>query len=79
MATLTKTRSPILDALDIESYQYLSIAAPDLLAAIEAEVENGKSADQIQRLVAAEIGPEREALARRCRQAASYIERRQRG
>lgn len=37
--------SPILQALDAESYNWLSVQAPELLTAIEAEVANGNYDD----------------------------------
>lgn len=70
-------RSPVLDALDADSYQWLATQAPDLLTAIELEMGDGRSPDQLQRLVAAHVGPEREALANRVYQAARHILRRQ--
>lgn len=67
--------SPILQALDAESYNWLSVQAPELLTAIEAEVANGKTPEAIGRMVAAHVGPDRTALAIRCQQAAAYIQR----
>lgn len=69
------TKSPILDALNAESYAWLSTQCPELLTAIETEIANGRSPEAIARLVAAHVGSERQALATRCFQAASYIQR----
>lgn len=69
--------SPILQALDAESYDYLSTAAPELLTAVEQEVANGRSPEAIGRMVAAHVGSDRTALAIRCRQAAAYVQRMQ--
>jgi hypothetical protein len=70
-------RSPILVAIDADSYDYLSTAFPDLLAAIEVEVRAGKTPDQIMRLVLQAVGPDRQALAYRCQQAAHHVARTQ--
>lgn len=72
-------RSPIVEALNADSWQWLSTTAPELLDAVESEVASGKSPDQIARLVAAHVGPERNALATRVLQAAMHVERTQRG
>lgn len=74
---MNPTKSPILDALNADSYNWLSTTAPDLLNAVEAEVQNGKTPEAIARLVASHVGPEREALAIRCRQAAAHVQRMQ--
>ena len=66
-------RSPILEALDQESYDYLETAFPDLLAAIETEVRAGKTPEKVMKLVLQAVGPDRLALAYRCQQAAHYI------
>ena len=57
-----KTRSPILDALNFESYQWLALQAPELIDAIESEVAAGRTPEQIQRIVSGHVGAEREAL-----------------
>lgn len=64
--------SPILDALDADSHQWLSLQNPDLLTAIEIEMGKGKSPEQIRRMIAAYVGPEREALSLRAYQAARH-------
>lgn len=74
---MSKNRSPIVDALNAESYQFLSTIAPDLLNAIEGEIGNGKTAEQIKRMIIGHVGPEREALANRAFQAAQHVERTQ--
>lgn len=66
-------RSVILEALDYESFEYMQVAFPDLLAAIEKEVGNGMKPDQVMRLVLQAVGPDRTALAYRCLQAAHYL------
>lgn len=73
------TRSPILDALDAESHEYLGNTAPELLSAIESEIASGMRPDAIRRLVAAHVGSDRQALAVRCLQAARHAARMQRG
>lgn len=73
------TRSPILDALDADSWQWMSATSPELLDAIEREVADGKTPAQIQRTIAAHVGPERNALATRAYQAARHCARMQRG
>jgi hypothetical protein len=73
-----KPRSPILDALDLDSYDWLSTQAPELMDAIAQEVAAGKSPEQIRRIIVGYIGPDRLALAERAAQAAAYVERTQR-
>lgn len=67
--------SPVLDALDAESYEWLGTQAPELLSAIEAEIAAGKKPAQLSRMVSAYVGPERDGLAKRVLQAAKYVER----
>lgn len=70
-----RTTSPIIAALDRDSYDWLSTAAPELLDAIESEVAAGRTPEAVGRMVAAHVGAERSALAIRCQQAAAYIAR----
>ena len=69
--------SPLIAALDADSYEYLSTQSPELLSAIEAEVAAGKTPSQCARLVSQYVGPERDGLARRVYQAAAHVERMQ--
>ena len=68
-------RSPILEALDSESYDFLEANYPDLLAAIEIEVSEGAKPDEIYKIVNRHVGPDRWALTMRIRQAANHISR----
>lgn len=70
---MTPKQSPILDALDADSYEYLADANPELLAAIEKEVQRGLSPLEIKRMVTLHVGYDRLALALRCYQAARFI------
>jgi len=67
--------SPVLAALDADSYSWLSTQAPELLDAVEQEIAAGRTPQFLMRQVAAHVGPEREALAMRVYQAARHIER----
>ena len=61
-------------ALDYESYSYLLKHAPDLVDAIEKELEAGQTPDAIRWFISAQVGPERQALALRAEQAARYMQ-----
>ena len=60
-------------ALDKESFEWLEINYPNLLAALEAEIGNGAEPDQVYRYVLAYFG--REEIARRLQQAARNMQR----
>lgn len=62
------------DALDAESFDYLTVHAPRLLDAIEFELNSGRSPGQLRRMVQDNIGPERAGLALRVEQAARAIQ-----
>lgn len=68
-----KPPSPLVAALDAESYAYLSTCAPDILVAVEAEIASGKTPEQVQRIAAQHLGPDRQALAVRVWQAARHV------
>lgn len=76
---MAKAISPIVIALNAESYDWLSAQNPDLVSAIEAEVAAGTKAETIYRMVSQYVGPERQALAVRVRQATHHILLTQRG
>lgn len=63
------------DALDAESFDYLTVHAPRLLDAIEFELSNGRSPAQLRRMVQDNIGAERAGLALRVEQAARAIQK----
>lgn len=65
----------VMAVLDQMSYEWLSVNAPDLLVAIELELNEGTGPDGIRFLVQRHVGPDREGLALRCQQAARYMER----
>lgn len=62
MATIDMPRLGAI--LDRESYEWLAAAHPDILAAIEAEVAAGQTAEQIRLFVVRQT--ERVDLAKRC-------------
>lgn len=64
---------PLRDALDAESYDWLTTHAPRLLDAIEQELVQGKTPEQLRRIVQDNIGAERVGLALRIEQAARAI------
>lgn len=68
-------QSPLLAALDAESYEYLVQAAPGIAEAVESEVLAGRTPEQIRRMVLQHVGSERAALAERCCQAARFLAR----
>lgn len=61
------------DALDSESYDYLTVHAPLLLEAIENELDVGRTPAELRRMVQANVGSERVGLALRVEQAARAI------
>lgn len=71
MATIDMPRLGAI--LDRESYEWLAAAHPDILAAIEAEVAAGRTAEQIRLFVVRHTG--RAEIAQRCEQAARWVER----
>jgi hypothetical protein len=66
--------TPLTEALDAMSYQWLSAQAPDLVLAIEAELTGGRSPYQIRLLTQRHVGPDRDGLALRCEQAARHMQ-----
>jgi hypothetical protein len=60
-------------ALDRMSYDYLATNAPDLLLAIEEELDAGISPEGVRFFVQRRVGPDREGLALRCEQAARHM------
>ena len=70
-----RTQSPILAALDRESYLWLAAQSPDILSAVEDEVASGTKPEAIYRMVSQHVGSERQALAIRVHQAANHIAR----
>ncbi len=71
MATIDMPRLGAI--LDRESYEWLAAAHPDILAAIEAEVAAGRTAEQIRLFVVRQTG--RIEIALRCEQSARHIAR----
>lgn len=67
----------VITALDRMSFEWLSVNAPDLVVAIEQEVDAGTDPDAIRFLVQRHVGPDREGLALRCQQAARHMRRRE--
>lgn len=70
MATRMRELS-LEEALANDAYEWLAINHPDLIDAIKFEIEkNKRSPEDIKRIVAQQVGPDRNALAMRCYQAA---------
>jgi hypothetical protein len=67
------TGKALAAALDRMSYEYLSTNAPDLIVAINQELQNGIDPKGIRFIVQRHVGPDREGLALRCEQAARYM------
>lgn len=67
------TQSPLLIAIDQDAYEWLAVYAPIYLAAIERELSMGRSPLDIRQIVSSNIGPDRQALALRCEQAARHL------
>ena len=63
----------LVAALDRMSYEYLSTNAPDLIVAIDRELQAGNEPEGIRFIVQRHVGPDRNGLALRCEQAARYI------
>ena len=57
-----------------EAADYLQDNAPDVYAGIKSAVNEGKTPADIRRHVAALIGPDRSAMAKRVELAAMYVE-----
>lgn len=76
MGTRTKTKiakMPALQAaLDRESYEWLAMNAPAILDALETEIAQGRSPEQVYLWVLGEYG--RDELAQRLRQAARNMQ-----
>ena len=68
---ITQTMDRLGKALDRESYEWLASHTADILAAVEAEVEAGRTPEQIRLFVIRKTG--REELAQRCEQAARHV------
>lgn len=60
-------------ALDRQSWQWLQDADSDIAAALEAEVAQGATPDDIRRFILAHVGPDRSGLAARAMSAARYL------
>ncbi|MBP8294440.1 MAG: hypothetical protein KAX65_16800 [Caldilineaceae bacterium] len=73
MASSNAALSPLLAAIDYDAYEWLSTNAPHYLAAIEKEIQGGRSPEAIRQIVSSRVGPERQGLALRCEQAARHI------
>lgn len=65
--------TPVVDALDEESAEWMSTHAPLLMDAIQDEIDGGRTPDEIYRLVARSVGADRQPLAMRCRSAARHL------
>ena len=65
--------SPILTAIDADAFDWLVRQAPVYVSAIEAELQAGRTPTEIRYIVQTNIGPDRQALALRCEQAARHM------
>jgi hypothetical protein len=66
--------TPLTEALDAMSYQWLSAQAPELVLAIDEELNSGRSPYQIRLVAQQHVGPDRDGLALRCEQAARHMQ-----
>lgn len=66
--------SPLTEALDAISYQWLTTQAPELVVAIDQELDSGRTPYQIRLAAQRHVGPDRDGLALRCEQAARYMQ-----
>lgn len=66
---------PLMAVIDRDGYEYLEVVHPDYLTAVEAELQAGHTPDEIRRKVLRLAGPDRQALAMRCEQAARFLSR----
>lgn len=73
MASNNVAPSPLLAAIDYDAYEWLATNAPHYLAAIEKEIQSGRSPEAIRQIVSSRVGSERQGLALRCEQAARHI------
>lgn len=71
---ITHTFTHLSPAINSDGWEWLQNNAPDYATAVQKEVAAGKSPDQIYRYMLVELGLHREPLARRCRQAAAYLQ-----
>ena len=70
---MTTTISPLLTAIDADAFDWLVRYAPVYVEAIEKELRTGRSPSEIRYIVQTNIGPDRQALALRCEQAARHM------
>ena len=66
-------QSVLLNAIDLDAYEWLSHHAPIYLEAIEVEMSRGMTPEQIRNFMLRNVGPERSGLALRLEQASRHI------
>lgn len=66
---------PLMAVIDRDGYEYLEVERPDYLQAVQQELDGGYSPEEIRRKVLRIGGPDRQALAMRCCQAARHMSR----
>ena len=71
--TTTKPGAALGAAFDKMSYEYLSTNAPDLVIAIEDELNKGLNPEGVRFIAQTYVGPDRDNIARRCEQAARHM------
>lgn len=59
--------------VDQDAYEWLKVNGSGYLEAIERELQAGQTPEEIYHYLLREIGPDRAALARRCRNAARWV------
>lgn len=72
---VTNGNDPIAEAIDRESYEYLSTTWPDLLDAIDIRVKQGAKPERLRRYTQSLVGADREGIALRVEQAARHSRR----
>lgn len=71
----TKRDMPDIDkAINAESWEWLQNAAPELADAVLTEAKRKTPPKSIYRHILRRVGPHREPLALRCRQAADHLQ-----
>lgn len=69
------TTDPLMAVIDRDGYEYLEVQQPEYLQAVNQELQAGNTPDEIRRKVLRLAGPDRQALAMRCCQAARHMSR----
>ncbi len=81
MAAKSKAKARVLAGRDVtleeaiaeDSFEWMARQAPRLLDAVSFELSAGRTPEDVRQIVSRQVGPERQALATRCYQAARWI------